>query len=48
MQLFRHLDRSRFEPRLYCLNGAGELIDQVRALGVEVFRPGDGIRRGGE
>jgi len=37
MQLFRHLDRSRFEPRLYCLNGAGELIDQVRALGIEVF-----------
>ena len=37
MQVFRLLDRSRFEPMLYCLTGRGPLLDQTRELGLPVF-----------
>lgn len=37
MQLFAHLDRSRFEPSLYLLREHGELVQRVRDLGVPVL-----------
>ncbi|HYD47987.1 MAG TPA: glycosyltransferase [Terriglobales bacterium] len=39
MQVLRLLDRSRFEPVMYCLSGRGPLLEDVRALGVEVISP---------
>lgn len=36
LQVFRLLDRNRFEPHLYCLSGKGALLDGVRSLGVPV------------
>jgi L-malate glycosyltransferase len=44
MQLFTHLDRSRFEPSLYLLREHGELVQRVRDLGVPVY---DGRMAGG-
>jgi glycosyltransferase involved in cell wall biosynthesis len=38
-QVLRLLDRSRFEPNLYCLTGRGPLLEAVRALGVPVYAP---------
>lgn len=40
--VLRQLDRSRFEPTLYCLTGEGVLLDTVRALGVPVIAPAAG------
>jgi glycosyltransferase involved in cell wall biosynthesis len=37
--VLRLLDRTRFEPTLYCLTGEGTLLDGVRALGVPVVTP---------
>jgi glycosyltransferase involved in cell wall biosynthesis len=42
-QVFRFLDRQRFEPVLYCLAGEGVLLDNVRALGVPVVTPAAGL-----
>src|SRR5262249_14844185 len=39
IQVLRLLDRSRFEPVLYCLSGEGSLLDTVRRLEVPVFTP---------
>lgn len=39
MQVLRLLDRSRFEPVLYCLTGKGALLDATRALGVPIHTP---------
>ena len=36
MQVFRLLDRTRFEPILYCLSGRGNLMDAVRDIGIPV------------
>jgi L-malate glycosyltransferase len=36
VQVFRLLDRSRFEPVLYCMTGRGALLEEVRELGVPV------------
>jgi glycosyltransferase involved in cell wall biosynthesis len=38
-QVLRFLDRSRFDPVLYCLSGEGALLDTVRSLGVPVMAP---------
>lgn len=38
-QVLRFLDRSRFDPVLYCLSGEGALLDTVRSLGVPVVAP---------
>lgn len=38
-QVLRLLDRSRFDPVLYCLSGEGVLLDAVRALEVPVIAP---------
>jgi L-malate glycosyltransferase len=40
--VLRQLDRSRFEPSLYCLSGEGVLLDTVRELGVPVVAPAVG------
>jgi glycosyltransferase involved in cell wall biosynthesis len=42
LQVFRLLDRRRFTPMLFCLTGAGPLLDEVRALDVPVFAPSSG------
>ena len=39
MQVLRLLDRTRFEPVLYCLTGKGALLDATRALGVPIYTP---------
>ncbi len=46
VQVMRFLDRERFAPTFYCLSGEGELLDAVRATGVEVLSPaaGEGYR----
>lgn len=44
LQVFRLLDRDRFEPVLYCLSGEGALLDAVRDTGVRTV---DGRVRGG-
>jgi L-malate glycosyltransferase len=36
LQVFRLLDRSRFQPVLYCMTGRGALIERVDDLGVRV------------
>jgi len=41
-QVLRLLDRTRFDPVLYCLTGDGVLLDEVRALDVPVFAPAAG------
>lgn len=40
LQVFRLLDRTRFQPMLYCLTGRGALLQQVRDLDVPVFDGG--------
>jgi glycosyltransferase involved in cell wall biosynthesis len=35
-QIARHLDRSRFEPRVACITSGGLIADRIRALGVPV------------
>jgi glycosyltransferase involved in cell wall biosynthesis len=40
--VLRLLDRTRFEPTLYCLTGEGVLLDTVRELGVPVMTPAAG------
>lgn len=42
LQVLRFLDRERFAPVFVCLSGKGELLDNVRAAGVEVLTPGAG------
>lgn len=42
VHVLRLLDRSRFEPTLYCLNGEGVLLDTVRELGVPIITPAAG------
>jgi len=42
LQVLRFLDRERFAPTFFCLSGQGELLDNVRAAGVEVVCPGAG------
>ena len=42
-QVLRFLDRTRFDPVLYCLSGEGVLLDRVRELGVPVLTPGAGL-----
>jgi len=42
LQVLRLLDRARFAPTFFCLNGDGELLDSVRSLGVDVLCPGAG------
>lgn len=44
VQVMRFLDRSRFAPTFFCLNGEGELMEVVRATGTEVLSPGAGLR----
>jgi len=39
MQVLRLLDRTRFEPVLYCLTGKGALLNATRALGVPIHVP---------
>jgi glycosyltransferase involved in cell wall biosynthesis len=39
MQVLRLLDRSRFQPVLYCLTGKGALLDATGALGVPIRTP---------
>lgn len=41
--VLRQLDRTRFEPTLYCLTGEGVLLDTVRELGVPVIAPAPGL-----
>lgn len=43
LQVLRLLDRTRFEPALYCLSGEGPLLDGVRESGVAVHTPGAGL-----
>lgn len=40
LQVFRLLDRERFEPVLYCLSGEGNLLEQARETGVRVVDGG--------
>ena len=42
VQVMRFLDREKFAPTFYCIGGQGELLDAVRATGVEVLSPGAG------
>lgn len=35
-ELLRRLDRSRFAPRIYCLRGKGDMVQEFRRLGVHV------------
>lgn len=44
LQVFRLLDRDRFDPVLYCLSGEGSLLGAVREAGVRIV---DGRVRGG-
>jgi glycosyltransferase involved in cell wall biosynthesis len=44
LEVFRLLDRRRFEPLLYCLTGQGALLPAVTELGVRVID--GGIREG--
>lgn len=39
LQVLQLLDRTRFEPVLYCLTGKGALLDATRALGVPIHMP---------
>ena len=39
VQVLRLLDRTRFQPVLYCLTGEGVLLETVRALDVSVYAP---------
>src|SRR5262245_17272210 len=39
IQVLRLLDRNRFDPVLYCLNGQGPLLETVRELDVPIFTP---------
>jgi len=39
IQVLRLLDRSRFDPVLYCLTGEGVLLDAAGALGVAIHAP---------
>jgi glycosyltransferase involved in cell wall biosynthesis len=41
-QVLRLLDRSRFDPVLFCLTGDGVLLDAARASGVPVWSPAAG------
>jgi glycosyltransferase involved in cell wall biosynthesis len=41
-QVLRLLDRSRFQPLLYCLTGKGPLLEPARALGVPIHAPAAG------
>jgi glycosyltransferase involved in cell wall biosynthesis len=41
-QVLRRIDRSRFDPVLYCLTNEGVLLDDVRAAGIPVFAPAAG------
>ena len=41
-QVLRLLDRSRFEPILYCLTGEGALLEAARSIGVPIHAPGAG------
>jgi glycosyltransferase involved in cell wall biosynthesis len=41
-QVLRLLDRSRFDPVLYCLTGQGVLLDAARSVGVPVRTPAAG------
>lgn len=43
VQVMRFLDRERFAPTFYCIGGEGELLDAVRATGVEVLTTGAGL-----
>jgi L-malate glycosyltransferase len=40
MQVFRLLDRDRFEPVLYCLSGEGNLLEQACATGIRIVDGG--------
>jgi glycosyltransferase involved in cell wall biosynthesis len=40
LQVLRLLDRERFAPALCCLTGAGALLDEARATGVQVYDGG--------
>ncbi len=40
--VLRLLDRSRFEPILYCLTGKGVLLDAARSVGVPIHTPAAG------
>jgi glycosyltransferase involved in cell wall biosynthesis len=40
LQVFRLLDRSRFDPVLFCLSNEGSLLDAVRETGVRVVDGG--------
>ena len=42
VQVLKLLDRSRFDPVLYCLSGEGVLLENVRQAGVTVVTPGAG------
>lgn len=42
VQVLKLLDRSRFDPVLYCLSGEGVLLENVRQAGVTVITPGAG------
>ncbi len=42
VQVLKLLDRSRFDPVLYCLSGEGALLENVRQQGVVVVTPGAG------
>jgi glycosyltransferase involved in cell wall biosynthesis len=42
VQVMRFLDRDRFAPTFYCIGGEGELLDAVRATGVDVLLTGSG------
>jgi glycosyltransferase involved in cell wall biosynthesis len=42
IHVLRQLDRSRFEPTLYCLTGEGGLLDAVREMDIPVIAPGAG------
>ncbi len=39
LQVLRLLDRARFAPTLFCLNGRGAQLEGVRAAGVPIFAP---------
>jgi len=41
-QVLRLLDRTRFDPALYCLTKEGVLLEQVEAMGVPVITPSAG------
>lgn len=37
VSLLKNLDRSRFEPHLWCLNKSGDLVSEVEQLGIPLF-----------